>query len=148
MITADASELSSSALLSCSDPRSAPSVYRRLFIMSLSYQVIPFTVFFFFFLMIRPPPRSPLFPYPTPFRSLDDAAGRRGPARRVPHPHDRGASDRRARHTGPSGGVSRGALPALRRWKDHAVLLGLGPERQHGDPTAAFRAALTRPHFR
>src|SRR5256885_11340687 len=88
------------------------------------------SLFVFFFLMIRPPPRSPLFPYPTPFRSLDDAAGRRGPARRVHHPHDRGASDRRARHTGPSGGVSRGALPALRRWKDHAVLLGLGPERQ------------------
>src|SRR5258708_39210866 len=27
------------------------------------------SVFFFFFLMIRPPPISPLFPYPTPSRS-------------------------------------------------------------------------------
>src|SRR5260221_10901103 len=31
---------------------------------------IPHGLFFFFFLMIRRPPRSPLFPYTTLFRSL------------------------------------------------------------------------------
>src|SRR2546430_11407387 len=29
-------------------------------------------IFFFFFLRIRPPPRSPLFPYPPLFRSVDE----------------------------------------------------------------------------
>src|SRR2546430_11793361 len=34
----------------------------------------PLHRFFFFFLMIRRPPKSTLFPYPTLFRSLHDAA--------------------------------------------------------------------------
>src|SRR2546429_3686039 len=39
--------------------------------------------FFFFFLMIRRPPRSPLFPYTTLFRSIACARGAR---RRLQHP--------------------------------------------------------------
>src|SRR2546429_454540 len=52
--------------------------------------------FLFFFLMIRPPPKSPLFPYPTLSRSAAPAGPATppapprspgpGPARRDPHP--------------------------------------------------------------
>src|SRR5256886_17349405 len=38
-----------------------------------------YAVFLFFFLMIRPPPRSPLFPYTTLFRSWLVAHRRRDP---------------------------------------------------------------------
>src|SRR5262249_60818558 len=38
--------------------------------LSLHLLPLPFPHFFFFFLMIRRPPRSPLFPYTTLFRSL------------------------------------------------------------------------------
>src|SRR2546430_14325971 len=34
-------------------------------------------IFFFFFLMMRHPPRSPLFPYPTLFRSVFEQTRRR-----------------------------------------------------------------------
>src|SRR2546430_13098366 len=51
--------------------------------------------FFFFFLMIRRPPRSPLFPYPTLFRSVPAAVpARRGAlrwsSRRIHQPVDHG----------------------------------------------------------
>src|SRR2546427_9872838 len=67
--------------------------------------------FFFLFLRLRPPPRSPLFPYTPLFRSLGGGVGgdarergelggdrfsqRRGPGRRHPPPQ---AISRRRRH--------------------------------------------------
>src|SRR6266404_6789204 len=65
-----------------------------------------FILFFFFFLMIRRPPRSPLFPYTTLFRSFRDPAGpgvawgprnREPPAARPPARVSEGFGQRRHR---------------------------------------------------
>src|SRR3712207_6964776 len=42
------------------------------------------TLMFFFFLIIRRPPKSTLFPYPTPSRSADPGRRPQGPRRAVP----------------------------------------------------------------
>src|SRR5205823_12767204 len=71
--------------------------------------------FFFFFLLLRRPPRSPLFPYTTLFRSLlsPRSAVLRSPCRcRRPRPHPRSRAPRPA--AGASGGACR--APA-RRWR-------------------------------
>src|SRR5256885_11445485 len=50
------------------------------YIFSFLYQVLTPFIHFFFFLIIRPPPKSPLFPYPTLFRSFVTQ-----PAQPIPH---------------------------------------------------------------
>src|SRR5204862_7229789 len=50
-------------------PQPAP-----LYVTSYSIRTIPFSCPILFFLIIRLPPRSPLFPYTTLFRSHDAAA--------------------------------------------------------------------------
>src|SRR4051812_49885239 len=47
------------------DNHDSPCLYQR----QTWHQVHPNQAIYFFFLMIRPPPRSPLFPYTTLFRS-------------------------------------------------------------------------------
>src|SRR2546422_9057125 len=81
---------------------------------------------FFFFLRIRPPPNSPLFPYPTLFRSRSCPPAAPGPggiqqARDGPlsaaraHPRGHGAIRRRVPRIHPALGLqaphSRGLLP-------------------------------------
>src|SRR3712207_9493154 len=68
----------------------------------------------FFFLMKRRPPRSPLFPYPTPFRSERDA---RGQGHEVPAPALAAAAADRPR------------LPLPLEPRPAAAHLGLGPGR-------------------
>src|SRR5258706_10984796 len=53
-----------------------PSFIFKFYIHHFPFSSCPIFLFFFFFLMIRRPPRSPLFPYTTLFRSTyaDDLA--------------------------------------------------------------------------
>src|SRR5215475_14915586 len=54
---------------------------------SIFLPISPFFFFFFFFLMIRRPPRSPLFPYTTLFRTCPRTGPPGRPAGRCgPHP--------------------------------------------------------------
>src|SRR5258706_9181609 len=67
----------------------------------------------FFFLMIRRPPRSPLFPYTTLFRSKKDdeeAVSARGPVDRREMQREDGVDRRRERARGPR------ALPSQAAW--------------------------------
>src|SRR5256886_17435354 len=65
----------------CRTPRAGPQSRTR---QSSTLQGVPrlYVPLIFFFLMIRPPPRSPLFPYTTLFRSLLEAKIRRSPFKR------------------------------------------------------------------
>src|SRR3712207_8864268 len=74
--------------------------------MSLSEEVLNISYDFFFFLMIRRPPRSPLFPYTTLFRSL------RGPARAAGAPVRRAALRSFVRTARPRCGSTRPAGPS------------------------------------
>src|SRR5258706_12409801 len=93
-------------------------------------------LFFFFFLRIRPPPRSPLFPYTTLFRSSPGGtAPRRGRA------HRRGL------------GFQGRCLPAgrarprgARRPKEDAREPAHVPRRQAGDERATAGAEIGRAH--
>src|SRR5258705_11942953 len=66
-IATSTSQLSSSVLLPCQ----LPSVTIHLVSPHFA-ECLASVFFFFFFLIIRRPPRSPLFPYPTLFRSAAD----------------------------------------------------------------------------
>src|SRR2546430_16548870 len=109
-------------------PRLCQTLYQLViepsygFFFLFSYYLV-YSYLFFFFLRIRPPPKSPLFPYPTLFRSRDQrldraAAARVGRARREQQDVDVGAGvELRApvaahRHQSPAG--KRGAVAAPR----------------------------------
>src|SRR2546429_7302683 len=80
--------------------------------------------FFFFFLMIRRPPRSPLFPYPTLFRS-PAARGARRLLRRERRPRDAGraggpaGADRKSTRLNSSHGYISYAVFCLKKKKNH-----------------------------